>query len=195
MPKNKEINIVISGVGGQGLITLGKILARAAFLQGIDIKMSELHGLSQRGGSVAVQVRFGKKVYSPIISVQEADLVIAMERNEALKSCSLGDKRKTIFLINDFSIFSPSFGNKKLDSFETIKNSILPFAKKIYSIKATDIAIKEFNMPVLAGIYMLGYAVAQGFIPLKRENILKAIEDIVPRGFEKNKKAFNLAKK
>ncbi len=94
MSKNKEINIVISGVGGQGLITLGKVLARAAFLEGKDIKMSELHGLSQRGGSVAVQVRFGKKVYSPLISVQGADLVIAMERNEALKSCALADKEK-----------------------------------------------------------------------------------------------------
>lgn len=194
MSKDKEINILISGVGGQGLITLGKILARAAFLEGKDIKMSELHGLSQRGGSIAVQVRFGKKVYSPLIPVQEADLIIAMERNEALKSCSLADKRKTIFLINDFSIFSPSFGNKKLDSFETIKKNILPFAKKIYSIKATDITTKEFNMPVLAGIYMLGCAIFKGFIPLKQENVLKAIEDMVPIGIKDNRKAFNLAK-
>jgi len=195
MPKNQEINIVISGVGGQGLITLGKILARAAFLQGKNIKMSEIHGLSQRGGSVAVQVRFGKKVYSPLISAQGADLVIAMERNEALKSCSLADKKKTIFLINDNSIFSPSFGDKKLDSFETIKKKILPFSKKIYSIPATEITTKEFNMPVLAGVYMLGYAISKGFIPLERKYVLKAIGDIVTRGLEENKKAFNLAKK
>ncbi|MBU3918323.1 2-oxoacid:acceptor oxidoreductase family protein [Patescibacteria group bacterium] len=194
MSKNKKINIVISGVGGQGLITLGNILARAAFLEGKDIKMSELHGLSQRGGSVAVQIRFGKKIYSPLISVQEADLVIAMERNEALKSCLFGDKAKTIFLINDNSIFSPAFGDKKLDSFEVIKNKILPFAKKIYSINATDITTEKFDMPVLAGIYMLGCAISKGFIPLKPENVLKAIEDIVPRGIEDNKKAFNLAK-
>jgi len=194
MSKNKKINIVISGVGGQGLITLGKILARAAFLEGKDIKMSELHGLSQRGGSVAVQIRFGKKIYSPLISVQEADLVIAMERNEALKSCLFGDKEKTIFLINDNSIFSPAFGDKKLDSFDVIKKKILPFAKKIYFIKATDIMAEKFDMPVLAGVYMLGLAVSKEFIPLKPENILKAIEDIAPRSIKDNRRAFNLAK-
>jgi len=194
MSKDKEINIVISGVGGQGLITLGKVLARAAFLEGKDVKMSELHGLSQRGGSVSVQVRFGKKVYSPLISAQGADLVIAMERNEALKSCLLADKKKTIFLINDLSIFSPSFGDKKLDSIEIIKKKILPFGKKIYPIKATEITTKKFDMPVLAGIYTLGYGIFNGFIPLEPKNVLKAIEDIVSRGLKENKKAFNLTK-
>ncbi len=189
MPKNKEINIVIAGVGGQGLITLGRILARAAFLEGKDVKMSELHGLSQRGGSVAVQVRFGRKVYSPL--VVRADLIIVLERNEALKTCSFIGK-KTIFLINDNSIFSPSFGNKKLEGLEAIKKKIP--CKKIHPLKATEIVTRELNMPILAGIYMLGFAVSKKFIPLKEKNVLRAIRDFAPRGTEENKKAFNLAK-
>jgi len=181
-------DIVISGVGGQGLITLGRILARAAFLEGKDIKMSELHGLSQRGGSVAVQVRFGKKVYSPLIT--EADLIIALERNEALKTCQFA-KKDTIFLINDNSVYSPSFGNKKLDALGGIKKKI-PF-KKLHFVKATEIVNKEFGLPVLAGVYLLGYAASKKWIPLKKKNILKAIEDFVPSRIEENKKAFNLS--
>ena len=63
----KNFNIVITGVGGQGLITLLDVISKAAFNKGLDIKTSELHGLSQRGGSVSVYIRFGKKVYSPMI--------------------------------------------------------------------------------------------------------------------------------
>lgn len=63
----KEFNIVLTGVGGQGVLTLGIIIAEAALKQGYDVKTTELHGLAQRGGSIPFHVRFGKKMYTPLI--------------------------------------------------------------------------------------------------------------------------------
>ncbi|MBU1045664.1 indolepyruvate oxidoreductase subunit beta [Patescibacteria group bacterium] len=191
---NRQFNIVLSGVGGQGLITLGNIIAEAGFLGGNEVKMSELHGLSQRGGSVAVQVRLGKGVFSPLIPQGEADLILAMERNEALKSGHFSSKKKTIFLINDFEIYSPSFGNQKLPGLGKIISEIKPFAKKVHSIKASDIVQERLGLGILAGVFMLSGAVHKGLIPISPANVLKAIKNNVPRGLELNEKAFFLAK-
>lgn len=191
----KQFNLVIAGVGGQGLITLGKILTRAAFLQGLDVKMSELHGLSQRGGSVAVQVRFGKKVFSPLIAARQADLILALERNESLKDCFFADSEKTIFFINDNSLFSPSFAGKHLEGLEEIKKLLEEFSQKIYSVKATEKMQLHLGLPVLAGIYMLSAAVFNNLIPLKEKYVLRAIKDLLPGKLDKNIKAFKLGKK
>ena len=191
----KEFNLVIAGVGGQGLITLGRILSRAAFLQGLDVKMSELHGLSQRGGSVAVNVRFGKKVFSPLVTAQQADLILVLERNESLRDCSFANPERTIFFINDNSLFSPSFAGKRLESFAEIKKLLEEFSKKIYSIKATEKMQLDLGSPVLAGIYMVAAAVFNNLIPLKEKYVLRAMKDLLPGKFDKNIKAFKLGKK
>ena len=72
-----NFNIIISGIGGQGIITLTRILAEAALLQGLDVKTSELHGLSQRGGSVETHIRFGRNIFSPLVRQGSADLIIS----------------------------------------------------------------------------------------------------------------------
>ena len=78
-------NILIVGVGGQGTILTSRILGEMLLNCGCDIKISEIHGMSQRGGSVATQVRFGEKVYSPIIRPGTADILLAFEPLEALR--------------------------------------------------------------------------------------------------------------
>ena len=75
MSENK--NILLCGVGGQGTILASKILSYALVEAGYDVKMSEIHGMSQRGGSVTTQVRYGKKVYSPIIGQGSADILVS----------------------------------------------------------------------------------------------------------------------
>ena len=72
-------NVLISGVGGQGVLLTSKVIAEAALLSGLDVKQSEVHGMAQRGGSVLSQVRFGDAVFSPIVSEGEADLLIGFE--------------------------------------------------------------------------------------------------------------------
>ncbi len=79
MDNGKIFNIVIAGIGGQGVLKASDVLATAAFLKGFDVKKSEVHGMSQRGGSVTSDVRFGKKVWSPTVTRGEADAVIVLE--------------------------------------------------------------------------------------------------------------------
>jgi indolepyruvate ferredoxin oxidoreductase beta subunit len=76
---DKTFNLIVNGVGGQGVITLLTLIDEAAMADGYDVRSSELHGLSQRGGSVQTHVRFGKKVNSPLIENGKADLVISLE--------------------------------------------------------------------------------------------------------------------
>jgi len=82
----KMLNILLVGVGGQGTILASKILAEVALLQGHDVKMSEIHGMAQRGGSVVTHVRMGEKIYGPVIDEGEADFIVAFEKLEALRS-------------------------------------------------------------------------------------------------------------
>lgn len=96
-------NILLVGVGGQGTILASKILSEGLLEAGYDVKMSEIHGMSQRGGSVSTQVRFGEKVFAPIIGIAEADVIIAFEKMEALRWIEYlkpGGK----MIINDFEI-------------------------------------------------------------------------------------------
>lgn len=76
-------NIIIAGLGGQGVLTSANIISYAAFLAGFDVKESEVHGMSQRGGSVSSDVRYGSKIYSPMISAGEADFILLFSDTES----------------------------------------------------------------------------------------------------------------
>ncbi len=77
--------ILIVGVGGQGTLLTGRIIGNYAMNKGMDVKMSEVHGMAQRGGSVVMQVKYGEKVYSPLVELGEADIIFAFEKLEALR--------------------------------------------------------------------------------------------------------------
>ena len=99
MSENK--NILLCGVGGQGTILASKILSYALVEAGYDVKMSEIHGMSQRGGSVTTQVRYGKKVYSPIIGQGSADILVSFEAMEAYRYLEILNP-KGFAVVNDF---------------------------------------------------------------------------------------------
>ena len=82
----KNVNIMIVGVGGQGTLLASRILGNAILSLGYDVKVSEVHGMSQRGGSVVTYVKYGEKVYSPVIDKGEADIILAFEQLEALRA-------------------------------------------------------------------------------------------------------------
>ena len=96
-------NILLVGVGGQGTILASKILTSGLIEAGYEVKMSEIHGMSQRGGSVSTQVRYGKKVYSPIVGKGSADVIVAFEKMEALRWLEYL-KPDGKMVINDFEI-------------------------------------------------------------------------------------------
>jgi len=194
----KEFNIIISGVGGQGVITLTRILAKAAIFNGYDVKTSELHGLSQKGGSVETHIRFGAlagpgQVHSPLIKQGGANLIICIEAQESLKSYIYASKKSgTIFLINDF--IKPILGSKIIPSIKDILEETKRFSKKSISISASQITKEKFGKEVLAGVYILGWAASQKLFPLKTKFVLESIKKTVPKKyFLLNKKAFDLA--
>jgi len=191
MKKNfDQFNMLIIGTGGQGQITLLQILAEAALFEDKDFKTSELHGLSQRGGSVEVHLRFGKKIFSPLVSQGKADLILGLEMQECLKACYFANS-KTAFLINKYIV--PILLQKPLTEKEILKN-LKKFSKKVTLIEAANICQKELGTNIVAGIYLLSLASFKKLIPLKPASILKAIKKIIPEKYlELNLKTFNLA--
>jgi len=188
--KMKTFNIVVAGTGGQGLVTLLRVLSEAAFSQGFDIKTAELHGLSQRGGSINTHIRISKKVYSPLVPLGSADLIISLELLETLRVMPYANS-KTRFLINYYSL--PFVGT--ISEKEILKKMDKAIGNKKHLISASEICRKELGKEVLSGIYLVSYAAFKGLIPLKPGSIEKAIQKIIPKDYlSMNLKAFKLAK-
>ncbi len=190
--KAEQFNMMIVGTGGQGLITLLQIISEAAVFEGYNVRTSELHGLSQRGGSVEVHIRFGKKIYSPMVAQGKADLVLGLEEQEILNGLYFANP-KTNFLINKFVIPIPL---KKPLSEAEIMNQLKKISKNIHLIPAEKICQEKLGNSVVSGIYLMSFAAFKGLIPLKPLSIQKAIKKLIPEKYlELNLKAFELAKK
>jgi indolepyruvate ferredoxin oxidoreductase beta subunit len=184
---NKTFNLIVNGVGGQGVITLLILIDQAAMNEGYDVRSSELHGLSQRGGSVETHIRFGKKVNSPLIPDGKADLIISLETLEALRETGKAGKQ-TKFLVNDYSL--PFLGSSPA---EEIKKQLSLIKNELYIIPASADCKEKLHNEIVCTLYSLGYAVTKNLIPLKKESVLKAIDQMVPEKYkELNTKAFNL---
>lgn len=151
--KSEVKNILLVGVGGQGTILVGKILSSGLINAGYDIKMSEVHGMSQRGGSVSNQVRFGKKVYSPIMGRGQADILVSFEMMETLRWIEYLNPHGKV-IINDYQIPSAPILAGKTDYPRKIGETI---AGKVDTsiIKAADIATKIGNARTM-NIVLLG---------------------------------------
>ncbi len=111
-------SILLVGVGGQGTILASKLLTTGLMNAGYDVKMSEIHGMSQRGGSVSSQVRYGKKVYSPVIEIGSADILVSFEKMEALRWLEYLKPQGKI-IVNNYRIDSMPVLNGKATYYET----------------------------------------------------------------------------
>lgn len=192
----KEFNIVISGTGGQGVLTLQNIISEAALKQGYDVKTSELHGLSQRGGGISSHIRFGDNIYSPLVLQGEANLVIGLEPLEALRVCYYGSKaNKTVFLVNSERILpiSVTVLKEKYPSLKEIKKILDGFSSKVIVLDASGTVKKETGDVLAANIFLLGYACGKKLVPIKKELMLEVMKGLIPeKYFENNKKVFEL---
>lgn len=182
----KTFNLIISGYGGQGIITIAEIVIKAAMKQRYKATEAELHGLAQRGGSLDCHVRFGPVVNSPLVMRGNADLIISLEAFEALHSCYWANN-KTNILINEKAFMSPL-------RLEQIKNKIKPLTKNIHSIDADAVVEKLTGDVIATNIFMLGYAVKKNLLPLKKEIVWQAIKERLHKRFwEENRKVFEAA--
>ena len=187
--KNKIFNLIITGYGGQGVLTLAEIISKAALIQNYEIKESELHGLAQRGGSLDCHVRFSKgEIFSPLVPRAKANLIISFEALEALRACYWANKN-TIILLNS-KIFRSSLNLK------SVLKQIKKFTKKIYVVDADNLVIKETGDILSVNLFMLGYALKKKALPLKKQTVWKAVEGKIRKRFlEENKKIFEKATK
>ena len=181
-------NIMIVGVGGQGTLLTSRIIGKAALAEGCDVKISEVHGMAQRGGSVVTFVRFGEAVSEPVVEEGQADVIIAFERLEAMRYSHFL-KKDGVLVVNDCRIdpMTVVIGAKEYP--ENILEE-LKLSHPVYAIDGQKIALELGNSKVLNSV-VLGYAASH--IGFDKEVWLNTIADTVPpKTIEINQKAFTL---
>ncbi len=184
-------NIMIVGVGGQGTLLASKLLGRLLITKGYDVKVSEVHGMSQRGGNVVTYVRYGEHVYSPIIDKGEADIILSFELLEAA--------RWTEYLKKDGKIIT---NNQQVNPMPVITGAAQYPENLVEKMQALGIDVDAFDALALAeeagsakavNLVLMGRISKQ--FDFSEEAWLSAIEESVPAKFvEMNKKAFRLGR-
>ncbi len=149
------MNIMVVGVGGQGTLLTSRIIGKTALGTGLDVKLSEVHGMAQRGGSVVTFVRFGEKVYEPVVEEGNVDVLIAFERLEALRYAHFL-KKDGVLVVNDCKILPMTVvtGQKEYPV-EIIKK--LKAEHSVYSIDGAEVA-KRLGNPKVLNTVVLGLA-------------------------------------
>ena len=184
-------SVMIVGVGGQGTLLASRIIAKTALNSGCDVKISEVHGMAQRGGSVVTFVRFGDKVYEPVIEPGCADVIIAFEKLEALRYAHYL-KKEGVIIVNDCAIAPMPV----VIGAEKYPENIIEKLKSEHEVFAFDgqKITSALRNPKVLNIAILGYSATKiGFI---LEDWLLAVESSVPnKTIEVNKEAFTLGYK
>lgn len=182
-------NIMIVGVGGQGSLLASKLLGALLTDEGYDVKVSEVHGMSQRGGSVVTYVRFGSKVYSPIITEGEADFIVSFEKLEAARYAKDLKKGGTI-VVNTQTIDPMPVITGAAVYPENVLDELKNKCVKIDEIDALSYASKAGNTKSV-NIVLIGRLAK--YFDISYDKWIKAIEKCVkPQFVEINKKAFEL---
>jgi len=194
-----KFDLMLTGVGGEGVLTTGVIIARVANIEGYYVRGVQLHGLAQRGGTIPTFVRFGdeKEISSPGIMQANSDLILSFEPLEAVRATFYARKEKTTFIINNHP-YIPIYANLDKIPYPDLKKilkKVKPFAKDIHVFDTNNLAKKEFSDVIFGNTILVGIAVGKGLLPLKEESVREAIKITVPRGVEKNLKAFDLGLK
>ncbi len=185
---NMTKNIMIVGVGGQGTLLTSRILGKLATRAGYDAKLSEVHGMAQRGGSVVTFVRYGDNVAEPIVEEGQADVLIAFERLEALRYIHFLKKDGSV-IVNDWRIDPITVVTGVAQYPENIIRTLKEKRNTIV-VEATEEA-KKLGAPRTFNVIVLGAAAK--YMGFDKEEWLDVIETTVPpKTIEINKKAFEI---
>ena len=190
MENNKRRNIYMIGVGGQGIGLLSEVLIRAADYADLNVRGVDTHGLAQRGGTVQSQLRIGEGIYSPLIQKNNADIVIALERTEALRGIQnyLKDDGTVIYYNTSWQTLDVRLENTE----EVGVNDINTAAKKVNGevIKVYKEDLKEARMQ---NVVLLTEIVKNDILPeIQQEHYINALKDLMTGDkLEKNLTLFN----
>jgi indolepyruvate ferredoxin oxidoreductase, beta subunit len=186
--ENSTTNILVAGVGGQGVILASDIMSEVFMEAGYDVKKSEIHGMAMRGGIVTSHFRFGKKVYSPLIKEGEVDILFAFEQLEGLRWVNhLKPDGKIV--MNDHKINPPIVNLGEMGYPEGIPEKIESRFKRFYLVKGTEVALKIGDIRA-ANVVLLG-AISKLFDVTEEIWLSTILNHLPPKVHELNRKAFS----
>lgn len=182
-------NILLIGVGGQGTILTSKILTKGFVENGYDVKMAEIHGMSQRGGSVTTQIRYGEKVYSPVIEKGTADIIISFEKSEALRWLQYL-KEDGILVVNDYEIHPVTVAIGMAEYPDGIIEEYKSKVKNVHIVKAHKIAeelgnTKCMNIVLLGSLVKMFKLESIDWKTLIKDSLPAKVVDLNIKAFEK----------
>ncbi len=190
--RTSKCDVVVVGVGGQGVILISEIIGRAALKSDLTVRGAETHGMAQRGGSVVNYIRVGCR-YSAMVSPGKADVLLALEPAEALRYAHFLSPEGTA-LVNTKPVMpvTVTTGVATYPQIEEIIEPLTRMCKEVKTIDATSLAAQAGH-PQAANVVMLG--ALSKYLPIEREVLAEALEETVPPKFlEINKKALELGK-
>lgn len=188
-----EFNVVLAGVGGQGTLLAAEILGTSAVKDGLNVRVSEIHGMAQRGGAVTSNVRIGSGVSSPTILEGQADVLLGFEPLETLRNLRFASE-KTLVIMSTERIPPPELAAKQVNypPMEEIVEKIHHFTWNLILVDAERLA-KEAGSSLTRNIILLGVLAAKAKMPVKTESLLGSLRKLVPaKHLEMNVKAFEL---
>ncbi len=188
-----EFNIVLAGVGGQGILLAAEILGTAALKEGLNVRVSEIHGMAQRGGSVISNVRMGEKVLAPTVLEGNADVLLGFEPIETVRNLKFASE-ETLVLMNNEPISPPGLTTSMISypSLEEIVKKIHSFTENVVVMQAAKLA-EEAGSVLTRNVVLIGGLAAVGKMPIEIEKLKGAIRELVPaRYLNMNMKAFEL---
>ncbi|MDZ7263156.1 MAG: indolepyruvate oxidoreductase subunit beta [candidate division KSB1 bacterium] len=190
--KRRIVNVLMSGVGGQGVLVASDILVMVAMEAGLDAKKSEIHGMAQRGGSVVSQVRFGEKIYSPLIATGDADIILAFEKLEAVRYLDYL-KGGGVVIVNNQQITPLTVFFADTPYPDDIATICHKKTEHLFMINGMQIA-EQLGNPRTINAVMLG--ALSNFLEFDESQWLKAIgQRVPPKTLDLNRKAFEAGKK
>lgn len=187
----EKANFLLVGVGGQGILTASDILANVGLQAGYDVKKSEVHGMSQRGGAVISHVRFGPKVYSPLVAQGEVDYLLAFEMLESLRWAHyLNPQGVVIVNRQELPPVAVTSGGAAYPDLDTVRQELSARARQVLFVRGLDTARELGNVRVTNTVLLGGLS---SLLPIDasiwQEEILKRVPD---RYAELNRNAFRL---
>ncbi len=189
------MNLIISGVGGQGNILVSEILAKAAVAVGYKVTVGESYGMSQRGGSVSSHIRLSRKLlYGPIIPSGCAHVIIGFEPVEAARATLEFGSNDVNIIVNPRPVYPVGvlMGKDKYPAIDVLLNQLKDMSDHVYYIESTNIASRAGN-PVMQNIVMVGALAGFNYLYIPKETFVRIIGQVVPeRVLELNMKAFNM---
>ncbi len=189
----KEFNILITGVGGQGVILMSELLGKAAVTDGLRVRGSEILGMAVRGGSVTSAIRIGDEVYGPLIPTGKCNALVGMEPSEALRNIAYLSKSSRVILNTAVTIpFTVSIGESTYPSLEEMLAKLGKASDMIIQLDAAQLA-QEAGNRLTTNIVMLGALFGTGQLPIKIATIKESIQARFPAKVAPvNIKAFDL---